>query len=339
MRTPYADWSNAMRAYLTEQYGGADVLRLEEVERPAPMADEIVLRVEATSMNPVDAYNTRGRPLIARAGKGWRRPTSSQTGTDVAGVVVAIGSDVRGFAVGDRVYGVASGAFAEYAVTTSDRISAAPATVDSASAAGLPVAGVTALQAIRLADVGPSGRVLVIGASGGVGTLLVQLAVAHGAEVTAVCSGRNVELVRALGAEHVVDYTAGELDSLAGPFDAIIDAAAAPPFRRRQALLSRAGRYVIVGGITDSRLLGPLGLVVRAKLAFAIRGRRAHFFIASVQHDHLAELAELVDSENVQPVVDRTMDFGSLPDAMRHIETHCARGKVLVTVTETDEPR
>lgn len=328
-----------MRAYLREEYGGPEVLRLEEVEQPTPLADEVVLRVAATSMNPVDAYNTRGKPLIARAGKGWRRPKSSHTGTDVAGVIAAVGSDVDGFAVGDRVYGVATGAFAEYAVTTSDRISAAPATFDSASAAGLPVAGVTALQAIRLADVGASGRVLVIGASGGVGTLLVQLAVAHGAHVTAVCSTRNVELVRSLGADHVVDYTTGELDGLAGPFDAIFDAAAAPPFRRRRELLSQAGRYVIIGGITDNNLVGPLGLVVRAKLAFAMRGRRAHFFIASIQHDHLAELAALVDSGKVQPVVDRTMDFESLPDAMRHLETHRARGKVLVAVTETDEPR
>lgn len=327
-----------MRAYLAEEYGGPEVLRLEEVDRPTPSADEVVIRVEATSVNPLDAYDTRGEPLLARIGKGWRRPSCARRGTDVAGVVAAVGSDVGEVVLGSRVYGVATGAFADHAVTTADRIAPAPSNVDATSAAGLPVAGVTALQAIGAAELTRSGRVLVIGASGGVGTLAVQLAVARGARVTAVCSGRNVELVRGLGAEHVVDYTSQGLDGLAGPYDAIIDAAAAPPFRRRRALLSRKGTYVIIGATAGGRLLGPLGPILRAKLSFAIGRRRARFFIATVRHDALVELAGLVDSGAIRPVIDRIVDFDSLPDAVRHLETHRARGKVLVDVAGTSRP-
>lgn len=321
-----------MRAYLAEEYGGPDVLRLEEVERPTPSADEVVIRVVATSVNPLDSFHMRGEPLLARVGNGWRRPNSARRGTDVAGVVAALGPDVRGLAIGSRVYGAAAGAFAEYALTTADRIAPSPSTIDATSAAGLPVAAVTALQAVRSAGVSESGRVLVIGASGGVGSLVVQLAVARGAHVTAVCSRRNTELVRSLGAARVVDHTTGGLDGLAGPFDSIIDAAAAPPFRSRRVLLSRTGTYVLIGGTAGGRVLGPLGLVLRAKLTFAIGRRRSRFFIASVRHDALAEVAGLVDAGAVRPVIDRIVAFDELPDAVRYVETHRARGKVLVDV-------
>lgn len=308
------------------------MLRLEEVNPPTPSSDEVVIRVEATSVNPKDSYDTRGEPLLAMFGDGWRRPRSARRGTDVAGVVADVGAGVEGYAVGSRIYGSATGAFAEYAVTTPDRIAPAPSTVDATSAAGLPVAGVTALQAIEAAQVSEAGRVLVIGASGGVGTLIVQLAAARGARVTAVCSGRNVDLVRGLGAQQVVDYATGGLDDLAGPFDSIIDVAATPPFRKRRALLAPTGTYVIIGAPAGSRLLGPLGSILRAKLSLAIGRRRSRFFIASVHHDALVELAGLVDSGAISPVIDRILDFDSLPDAMRHLETHRARGKIVVDV-------
>lgn len=321
-----------MRAWSAERYGGPEVLELVDRPRPTAGAGEVVVEVIGASLNPLDWHVLRGEPYIARLGSGFRRPKTGGVGTDLTGVVVETGDGVTGLRIGDLVVGTAGHALAELAVTSAQRLAPLPDGVDVLAAAGLPVAGVTALQALRLAEVGSGSRVLVIGASGGVGVFAVQLATAAGASVTGVCSTGNVELVRDLGAVHVVDRTTDELDRLTGPFDAIVDCIGSLPLRRCKAMLARGGRYVVVGGPDGGKLVGPLTHLARAKLAFLFSGRRARPMLAKVTAAELSELVTAMAAGELRVVVDRIAPFTDVPDAIRYLETRRARGKVLIDV-------
>ncbi len=319
-----------MRAQVMHGYGGPDELRLVEIDRPEPSADEVLIRVDATSVNPLDSHEMRGEPWLMRLGKGVRRPKHGGRGNDLAGEVVATGDRVDDLPLGTAVFGVGTGAFAEYAIARRTHLAPAPTSIDAIGAASLPIAGLTALQAVRAAALRDEARVLVIGASGGVGTLVVQIAAHAGAHVAGVCSTTNVELVRSLGAGDVVDYTTGGLDTITGPFAAIVDMVGSLPMRRVEQLLDRDGTYVVIGGPDGGRLLGPLGHMIRAKVAFAGRRRRARTLIAAIGAGDLADLARLVDTGAIRPVIDQVVPFDSLPDAMRRLETHRARGKIVI---------
>jgi NADPH:quinone reductase-like Zn-dependent oxidoreductase len=326
---------HTMRAYTVDRYGGPEVLQSSDVARPVPRAGEVVVDVAATSVNPLDWHELRGEPWIAR-GRHLRRPGARIRGTDIAGTVSSVGDGVDSVHLGDRVVGTAVGAFAEQAVTRPGRITSAPTTVDLVVAAALPVAGVTALQAVRAARVDAGDRVLVVGASGGVGTFAVQLLARTGVEVTAVCSAANVELVSDLGASHVVAYDDAGLGSLHGPFTAIIDAVGSIPLRRSRRLLAPRGRMVVVGGPDGGRLIGPLSHLLRATIVFSatwiVGRRRAVPMLARLTRDDLATLVAMVDAGELRPVLDRVVEFERLPEAVSFVETRRARGKVIVDI-------
>ena len=326
-----------MQAYVTDRYGGPEVLHLGEIARPEPAPDQVLIRVRAASVNPLDWHELRGEPWLMRMGKGLRRPKDGRRGNDLAGVVVAAGDRVTDLTPGTEVIGTGVGSFAEYAVAPPTSVVAAPTTIGPGSAAALPIAGVTALQAVRAARIETGTRVLIIGASGGVGTYAVQIAAAHGGIVTGVCGTSNLDLVRSLGASEVLDYTTTKLDGLTDRFDACIDCIGNLPVKRCKRLLVKGGRYVAIGAPDGTKLLGPLTRLVHAKLAFSIGGRRGTVLFASIGRDGLSELVSMVDRGELRPVIDRVIPFAALADGIRHVETKRARGKVVVQVASFED--
>ncbi|WP_155372940.1 NAD(P)-dependent alcohol dehydrogenase [Catellatospora vulcania] len=328
-----------MKAYVLHSYGPPENLQLTDVDEPAPGAGEVLVRVRATSINPYDWHHLRGEPVVARfmgGGFGKRRPSHPILGCDVAGEVVAVGPGVTRFRTGDEVYAlVKRGAFAQYTCIAEDHLAAKPRRLSFEQAAAVPMAAVTALVAIRDdAKVQPGQRVLVNGASGGVGTFAVQLARAAGAAVTGVCSSRNVDLVRSSGAAHVIDYTAQDFTRVARDFDALVDIAGSPPVRAARRVLRPAGVYVIVGG-DAGRWFRPVDHMVAAAATGRLTSQRTALTstpIGPASARDLVELTALFDSGAVEPVVDRSFPFTELPDAVRYVETGRARGKVVVTV-------
>ena len=331
-RSHTEDEQQSMQAYATDRYGGPEVLRLSEIARPKPAQDQVLIRVRATSVNPLDWHELRGEPWLMRMGKGLRRPNDGRRGNDLAGLVVAVGDGVTEITPGTEVIGTGIGAFAEYAVARPTSLAAAPTTIDPAEAAALPIAGITALQAVRAARIETGARVLIIGASGGVGTCAVQIAAASGGIVTGVCSTSNLDLVRSLGASEVLDYTTTQLDGLTDRFDACIDCVGNLPVKRCKRLLVKGGRYIAIGAPDGTKLLGPLTRLVHAKLAFSIGGRRGTVLFASIGHNDLSELVSMVDRGVLRPVIDRVVPFAALADGIRHVETKRTRGKVVVQV-------
>ncbi len=318
-----------MRAALVRNYR---TLEAAEVERPEPAAGDVLVRVRATSLNAVDWYGFAGRPYLARPLMGLRRPKSSELGADFAGVVEAVGDGVAAFAPGDEVYGSQGGAFAEY-VIANKAVAPKPRNLSFAEAAAVPLAGFTALQGLR--DHGalePGQRVLVNGASGGVGTFAVQVARALGAEVDAVCSTRNIEQARALGAARVFDYAREDFTRSGARYDILFDNAGNRSWRSMRRVLEPDGRVVLVGGPREKRLLGPLGHVARVTLLARLGARTAGFFIAKPNGADLATLCTLVEAGLVKPVVERRYSFAQIAEAMRAMGEGHARGKLVVTL-------
>ena len=321
-----------MRAVVRRRYGPPDVLELVELDKPAPAADEVLVRVRATSVNPAEWYGMTGLP-VGRPQSGLRRPKDPRLGADMAGVVEAVGSAITAFAPGDEVYGARSGAFAEY-VCVKNAVVSKPANLTFEQAAAVPIAATTALQA--LGDIGrlePGESVLVNGASGGVGTFTVQIAKALGAGfVTAVCSARNVETARSLGADRVVDYAEEDYTRIDERHDLLLDIAGSRSYRETRRVLKPGGRFVMVGARRGGRLLGPLAQVARVKLASLGRSPKPAFFIAKLNKDDLLVLNEMLEAGSVTPVVDRTYELSAVADAMRYLGDGHARGKIVVTV-------
>lgn len=322
-----------MKAIVNHTYGPPEVLRLDHVDTPVPADDQVLVRVEAAGTNRGDWHATTGLPYIVRVAEfGVRRPKIAVRGTDVAGTVTALGSDVRRFRPGDPVFGWADGAFAEHAVTTVDRLAATPTRMSAIQAAAVPTTGVTALQAVRdSADVQPGHRVLVVGASGGVGSYAVQIAAAIGAEVTGVTSTRNVELVRSLGAAHVIDYTTRDVIDGPDRYDAVIDAAGSHGPSAWRRTLTPTGTLVLIGGPQGRWIGGMVRFAAALALSPLVSQRLVPLFSTPSAAD-LANLAELVTAGKLTPVLDRTFALPETPDAIRHVGAGHTRGKIIITI-------
>jgi len=325
-----------MQAVTYDTFGSPDVLQLRDVAVPHPGRGEVLVRIRAAATNPWDWHFMRGLPYIARInGAGVRRPKHPVLGGDIAGEVVATGTGAARFGIGDRVYGfIEFGGFAEYAVAPESLLAAMPANLTFEQAAAVPLAATTALQGLR--DVGrvqPGDRVLVIGASGGVGTFAVQLANWFGAHVTAVTSGRNGALVRSIGADHVLDYTREDVTAGDDRYDLVLQLAGTASASDLRRILAPGGRLVMSSGDAANRWIGPMGRVLRGVIA----GKRSRQSIALLTAKWNAEdlefLAGLLEAGDIAPVIDSTYPLENVADAIRYVESGRARGKVLVSVT------
>jgi NADPH:quinone reductase-like Zn-dependent oxidoreductase len=324
---------DAMQAIVSTEYGSPERLRLEEVDKPALEPDGVLIRVRAASVNPLDWHLLRGEPYIGRLmGMGLLRPSDARTGVDTAGTVEAVGENVTGLQPGDEVFGRCNGAFAEYAIGTGEMVVAKPERLTFEEAAAIPVAGVTALQALRDSGGVQAGhRVLVNGAAGGVGTFAVQIAKSFGAHVTGVCSTRNVELVRSIGADEVVDYSVDDFSRTEQPYDVILDTVGNRSLRALRRGLTPNGTLVVVGG-GGGRLFGPITQLARAFVLGRFVRQQVKPVMAHIRHADLLVLKELVDEGKLTPVLDRTYPLRETADAVRYLEGGHARGKVVITV-------
>jgi NADPH:quinone reductase-like Zn-dependent oxidoreductase len=321
-----------MRAVVQDEYGEAEVLRLEEIERPAITDDQVLVRVHAAGLDQGTWHLMAGLPYPVRlAGYGVRAPKDRVRGRELAGTVEAVGAGVTTLQAGDEVFGIGEGAFAEYAPAAAAKLVPKPAGLSFRQAAALGISGPTALQAVRdQAKVRPGERVLVIGASGGVGTFALQIAKAFGADVTGVASTGKLDLVRSLGADAVVDHRSEDVTAGERRFDVVLDTGGNTPLRRLRRVLTPRGRLVIVGAETGGRWLGGTDRQLRAMLLDRFTGQKLGSFIASENAADLAVLAELVTSGQVTPAVDRVFPLEQVPDAMRYLRAGRARGKVVV---------
>ena len=324
-----------MRAAVRSRFGPPrDVIELRELERPTPADDEVLVKVRATSVNIAEWYSVTGRPWIARPTMGMRRPKDERLGVDYAGTVEAVGKDVTEFAPGDEVFGGRDGAYADYVCVREERaIVPKPPTVTFEQAAALGTAALTALQGLR--DKGgleQGQKVLIHGASGGVGTYAVQIAKALGAHVTAVCSTPNVEIAQSLGADRVVDYTQDDFTRDGERYDLVLDVAGTRPFSALKRVLEPAATVVVVGGPRANRLLGPIGHLVGARLAAVRASQKVVFFLARFDKADLETLRELLEDGSLTSVVDSTFSLDDIGDALEHMGSGHPRGKIVVTM-------
>jgi NADPH:quinone reductase-like Zn-dependent oxidoreductase len=321
-----------VKAIVAERYGPPDALELREVDMPVIEDHQVLVRVHASSVNPVEWYRAHG-PFFVRATNGLRRPKSPTIGADLAGRVEAVGTDVEDFQPGDEVFGTSSGSWAEYTSAREPRLVKKPANVSFEEAAAVPVAGLTALQAVRdHGRIQPGQKVLINGASGGVGTFAVQIAKAFGAEVTAVCSTRNVEQSEALGADRVCDYTREDFTRVPERFDVMLDVAGSRPFRQFRRVLKPEAIVVAVGAPMSAKGLGPLKHIVGVRLAAIGRSQKVVNFVAKIEKEDLAYMSELLAAGTVKPVIDRRYELSEAADALRYLGTTHARGKVVITI-------
>jgi NADPH:quinone reductase-like Zn-dependent oxidoreductase len=314
-----------MKAFIYEKYGPPETLRMAEVDKPAPNTGEVLLKVLAVSVNPADWHSMRGKPLFSRATLGLLRPKHKILGVDIAGQVVVVGSGVTRFKPGDQVYANlldhGYGGFAEYASVPVDRMSVKPANLSFEEAAAIPMAAVTALQGLRHhGAIQPKQKVLINGASGGVGTFAVQLAKSYGPEVTAVTSTRNLELVRSLGADHVVDYTTTDFVSSGRRYDRILDTVGNRSVRDLRRALAEGGKAAVTGFTSVAKLLG-----------VSLRGGKDIALVqAHVSAEDLELLSQLIEASKVRPQIDRRYPFTEIPAAIAYLEQGRASGKVVV---------
>jgi NADPH:quinone reductase-like Zn-dependent oxidoreductase len=323
-----------MKAIVRDTYGPADILELRDIDKPEIANDEVLIRVHAAGVDRGVWHIMTGLPYPIRlAGYGLRAPKARVLGADVAGVVQAVGADVTRFQPGDEVFGIGTGTFAEYARAPENKLAPKPANLTFEQAAVVAISGLTALQGLRdRGKVKPGQRVLVIGASGGVGTYAVQLAKAFGAEVAAVCSTANVDMVRSLGADQVIDYTHEDFAAGQQRYDVIIDIGGNPPLSRLRRALAPKGTLVIAGGETDGRWLGGTDRELRALLLSRFIAQKLTTFVSSENHQDMMVLKELIESGQITPVIDRTYPLSQAPEAIRYLEEGHARGKVAITV-------
>jgi NADPH:quinone reductase-like Zn-dependent oxidoreductase len=325
-----------MKAVAYHDYGGPEVIRQVEIEKPTPADDQILVKVHAAAVNPLDWHLMHGTPYLMRVAIGLRKPKSIRLGVDYSGTVEAVGGSVTRFTIGDTVFGGATGALAEYLTVLADgSVVRKPENLTFEQAAAVNVAGKTALQALRRkAQVQPGQTVLINGASGGVGTFAVQLAKTFGANVTGVQSTRNLELVRSLGADHVIDYTTQDFTATTERYDVIIDNVGNRSLAEFRRVLTPKGKYVLVGGggVDDHTWVGPFGRIAQMLIVSRFVSQEIGVFLASANRDDLQMLADLMATGKVTPVIDRCYPFTEAAAAMRYLESGRARGKVIVTV-------
>jgi NADPH:quinone reductase-like Zn-dependent oxidoreductase len=323
-----------MQAVVQDRYGPAGVLQLADISRPEINDDEVLLRVHAVGLDRGTWHVTTGRPYLGRLVFGVRRPSNPVPGLDVAGTVVAVGSAVTRFSLGDEVFGFGRGTFAEYSAAREDKLAVKPTNLSFVQAAVVPVSASTALQALSdHGRVAQGQRVLVIGASGGVGSFAVQIAKAIGAVVTGVASGPKLDMVRSLGADHVIDYTCDDFADGPGGYDLIVDIAGNPTLSRLRRGLTPTGTVVIVGGEEAGNFSGGMNRQLRALALSPFVRQRLTMFIAKQRASDLKRLAELIEAGMLMPRIDRTYPLDQVPDAMRHLESGQARGKIAIAIT------
>jgi NADPH:quinone reductase-like Zn-dependent oxidoreductase len=326
-----------MKAVVYTNYGSPDVLEIRDVKKPVPNDDQVLVKVRAASVNPLDWHFMEGTPYIMRLMMGGiRKPKDPRPGVDYAGTIEAVGKNVTQFKPGDEVFGNRSGAFAEYLCARADRaIALKPANLTFEQAASVPVAAITALQALRdRGKVQPGKKVLINGASGGVGTFAVQIAKTFGADVTGVCSTRNLELVRSLGADHVIDYTKEDFTKGAERYDVILDNVGTQPLSGFRRVLKPNGICVMIGGggPNDGRWVGPMARPIKAKLMSPFISQKMGMMMAQSNKNDLNILADLMQSGKVTPVIDRMYPLSQIREAMKYLEAGHARGKVILTL-------
>lgn len=323
-----------MKAIVQDTYGSAEALELRDIDRPEIADDEVLVRVKAAGVDRGVWHLMAGLPYPIRlAGYGFRAPKRTNPGMDLAGVVDAVGKDVTRFAQGDEVFGIGRSTFAEYAVAPEKKLVPKPASITFEQAAAVAISGLTALQAVRdQGQVKPGQKVLVIGASGGVGTYAVQIAKAFGAEVTGVCSTTKVDLVRSLGADHVIDYTSEDFTETESSYDVILDIGGNTKTARLRRALTPEGTLVFVGGETGGKWLGGMQRQIRASLLSMFVGQDLKMFVSKEKHEDMLTLTELIEAGKVTPAVERTYPLSEVPKAIRHIEEGHARGKLVITV-------
>jgi NADPH:quinone reductase-like Zn-dependent oxidoreductase len=325
--------SNPMKAIVYCDYGSPDVLKLEDIEKPTPADDEVLIRVRAASVNPLDWHYMRGTPYFMRMQAGLRKPKVIRLGVDFAGTVEAVGKNVKQFKPGDEVFGARTGAFAEYVSVRENRaVVQKPANLTFEQAASIPIAAITALQALRdTGKIQPGQKVLINGASGGVGTFAVQIAKSFGAEVTGVCSTRNVDMVRSIGADHVIDYTKEDFTKSGHHYDLMLDNVGNHSLAECTDVLNPKGKYVMVGGQTG-RWIDPLPRALYTKVLSRFVSQDMGMFLAQLNKEDLTLLGDLMQAGKVTSVIDRRYKLSEVPAALRYLEAGHARGKVVITL-------
>jgi NADPH:quinone reductase-like Zn-dependent oxidoreductase len=323
-----------MKAVVYRCYGPPDVLKVEDIEKPTPKDNQVLVKVRAASVNPLDWHYMRGKPYFMRMMAGFGTPDQPRLGVDFAGTVEAVGPKVTRFKPGDDVFGGRTGAFAEYVTVREDRaVMLKPANVTFEQAASVPIAAITALQALRdKGRIRPGQRVLINGASGGVGTFAVQIAKSFGAEVTGVCSTKNVAMVQAIGADHVIDYTQEDFTQSGQHYDLILDNVGSHSLLEYRRALNPKGMVVIVGGPSGGSWIGPMDAVLRAKLLSPFVSQEFTFFMAELKQEDLAIIGGLMQAGKVTPVIDRRYKLSEVPAAMAYLEEGHARGKVVISL-------
>jgi len=319
-----------MKAFVKDRYGSPDVLHIEEVAKPTPTDEGVLVRVRATALNAHDWHMLRGKPYLARLTEGFRAPKERQLGLDVAGIVEAVGANVTHVKPGDSVYGSRYGAFAEY--VSGKSMVPMPANLTFEQAAAIPTAGQTAVQGLRDHGALQAGqRVLIIGAGGGVGTFAVQIAKALGADVTAATGTKNVEMVRSIGADHVIDYTREDFARGKKRYDLVLDIGGTRRLSTLRRVLTPTGRVVMIAP-QPGQWIGPIVRIAGAFITNRLGRRPARAFLAEVSREDLLVLKELVEAGKVTPVIDRTYPFDQIPEGIRYMESGAVAGKVVVTV-------
>ena len=325
-----------MKAIIFTRYGSPEVLELKEVVKPAPNDNQVLVRVQAASANPLDWHHMRGGPFLVRLEEGLLKPKNPMLGADIAGRVEAVGKNVTEFQPGDEVFGVTAGGFAEHVCAAETKLALKPANLSFEAAAAVPIAAFTALQGLRdKGQIQPGQEVLINGASGGVGTFAVQLAKSFGAEVTGVCSTRNLDLVRSIGADQVVDYTKEDFTKNGQRYDLILDAVGNRSVSDYQRALSPQGRCVIAGFTSLSRLFEHM--VLGPWMSRGGSKKVGLMGIANPNKKDLVFIKELLEAGKVVPVIDRCYPLSEVPEAIRYLEQGHARGKVVITVKSNNK--
>jgi len=322
-----------MKAIVYRQYGSPDVLKVEEVAKPTPAHNELLIKVHAASVNPLEWHFMRGTPYVMRLQVGMGRPKFTRLGVDFSGTVEAIGKDVKLFKVGDAIFGAADGALAEYVTSTEVGLSLKPTNMTFQQSASVPIAGITALQGLRAGQVRPGQKILINGASGGVGTFAVQIAKSLGADVTGVCSTGNVEMVRSIGADRVIDYTKEDYTKGTQRYDLIFDTVGNHSLSEHLHVLNPHGIFVIVGGQSGDPWIGPLARFFNGYLISPFVSQKFVSFLADANKtDDLNTLRDLMQAGKLTPVIDRQYSLSEVPTAMRYLEKGHARGKVVISL-------
>lgn len=323
-----------MKAIVYHEYGSPDVLKCEEIEKPTAGDDEVLIRVRAAAVNPLDRHFMRGEPYPIRSMTGLSKPKAGRPGVDLAGQVEAIGRNVTRFQPGDEVFGASKGAFAEYVCAGENKLVLKPANITFEQAASVPVAALSALQGLRdKGRIQPGQKVLINGAAGGVGTFSVQIAKSFGADVTGVCSTKSADIVRSIGADHVIDYTREDFTKSAQRYDLIFDCVGNRSLSDLRRAMTAKGTYVVVGG-PAGRWIGPLAPSLRALLVSPFVSQNLVTFTASINNEDLVVLKELIEAGKVTPVIDSCYTLSEVPEAVRHLEEGHARGKIVITVEQ-----